>query len=122
MPGKTDIKNGTHQSRKPGYPGERLSIDLIGPLPVTNKMNKYILSCEDEFTRFVTAHPLPNKEATTVAAVLLDKHLSIFGMPECIRSDNGKEFSSKVMDHLCDRLNIRKTNTPAYNPQSNSVE
>ena len=48
---KADIKKGTHQARKPGYPGECLSIDLIGPLPVTNKMNKYILSCEDEFTR-----------------------------------------------------------------------
>ena len=53
-------------------------------------MNEYILSCEDKFTRFFTTHPLPNKEATTVVAVLLDKHLSIFGMPERIHSDNGR--------------------------------
>ena len=68
-----------HKPSKPGYPGEVLCIDIFGPLPTTSKLLKYVLTCEDEFTRFVTAHPLPNKEATTVESMLLDKHMSVFG-------------------------------------------
>ena len=52
-------------------PWFHLGIDLIGPItPVSKQGNKYILTISDYFTKFVDAVPLPDKEATSVAAAL----------------------------------------------------
>ena len=45
-------------------------IDLIGPLPVTNDENKYILTLSDYCTKWVEAVPLESKEATGIATAL----------------------------------------------------
>ena len=43
-------------------------------------------------------------------------------MPQRIHSDNGKEFVNAILNELTDRLNIDKTTTPTYNPNSNPIE
>ena len=93
-----------------------------GPLPETSKVERYVLTVEDEFTRHANAYPLANKEAITVARVLIDQYCSDYGFPEGIHSDNGCEFVNEVWTQMYDRLGIRKTTTPSYNPQSNKVE
>ena len=119
---KVKLRDGPHNPQRTGYPGQRVFIDLVGPLPVTHNMERYVLTVEDGFTRHGNAYPLPNKEAATVARVLIDKYCSDFGFPEGIHSDNGTEFVNAIWEQLCDRLGIRKTTTPTYNPQSNPVE
>jgi len=49
----------------PGAPYERWYIDLTGPHP-------WILTCMDSFTKWTEAFPLRNKEAETVAKVLVE--------------------------------------------------
>ena len=120
--GKVKLRDGPHKPQKTGYPGQRIYVDLIGPLPETGKMERYILSVEDGFTRHANAYPIPNKEAATVARVLIDEYCSDFGFPVGIHSDNGREFVNQIWEQLCDRLGIKKTTTPTYNPQSNIVE
>ena len=41
-----------------------VSIDILGPLPVTEEGNKYVLAAVDRFTRLVEAFPIRNQEAT----------------------------------------------------------
>ena len=43
----------------------------------------------------------------------------IYGCPEEIHSDQGKEFTSKLWADLMSKQQINRTMTPAYNPQSN---
>ena len=50
-----------------------VSIDILGPLPVTEEGNKYVLATVDHFTRWVEAFPIRNQEATTVARILVDE-------------------------------------------------
>ena len=119
---KANVKSGRHKPSRSGFPTEKLFIDLVGPLPVTNQLHKYIVTIEDAFTRHVQAYPIPNKEAMTVAHVLVDRYICTYGMPLQIHSDNGKEFVNKIWDELMDRMQIKKTCTPVYNPQSNNVE
>ena len=83
---------------------------------------KYAVTLEDHFTKHVMAFPICNKEAVTVANVLVDNYMSVFGMPSRIHSDSGREFVNSVWSQLCDRFQIKKTTTPAYNPNSNIVE
>ena len=119
---KIKIRDGKHMPQKAGYPGQKIYVDLVGPLPVTTNQERYVLTVEDGFTRHGNAYPIRNKEAVTVARVLVDQYCTDFGFPEAIHSDNGTEFVNAVWEQLCDKLGIKKTTTPTYNPQSNLVE
>lgn len=45
-------------------------MDLVGPLPMTQSGNKYIVTLTDYFTKWAEAAPLPNKTAVGVAALI----------------------------------------------------
>ena len=51
---------------------------------------KYILSVEDDWSRFVDLIPIPAKDAGSVASGLMDKFISRFGLPGELYSDQGK--------------------------------
>ena len=116
---RVKVRDAVHHPRKTGYVGELLFVDLVGPLPVTRDQYKYILTIEDAYSRHVTAVPIRNKEAATVTKHLMDRYVSIFGTPSAIHSDQGKEFTAEIFRDLMDKLQIKRTTTPAYNPQSN---
>lgn len=52
-------------------PFERLAMDIVGPLTVTEGGNKYILTMQDDLTKYSIAHPIQNHEAETVADKLV---------------------------------------------------
>ena len=119
---KTNLHDTTHQPRRHGYPGEVLYVDLVGPMPENDRGNKYIVTMMDGFTKYVSAVAIPCKEAGVVANALIEGWITKFGCPTCIHTDQGKEFVNNIWSQLCDRLQIRKTTTPAYSPQGNLVE
>lgn len=45
----------------------QVGIDLIGPLPVTPRGNKYVVTLVDYFSKWPEASALPDKNATGVA-------------------------------------------------------
>ncbi len=50
---------------------ERIAVDIMDLLPVTNQGNKYLLVAMDYFTKWLEAYALPDQEAKTVATVLV---------------------------------------------------
>ena len=54
------------------YPFQRLHIDIIGPLPRTKRGNRYILTVQCSFTKWVKAYAIPNQRAKTCARALMD--------------------------------------------------
>ena len=119
---KEKVKSGIHIPQMNGYPMQSLYIDLVGPLPESIPGNRYILSVEDGFSRFIQLYPLPSKHAAGVAKVLVNEVIKLFGCPMRIHSDNGKEFCAEVIEEMYKRLEIHHTRTPVYNPSSNPVE
>ena len=81
---------------------ERLSIDLTGPHHKSSRGHVYILTCTDPFTKWVEAFPLRNKEAETVAKVLVEQVFTRFGVPIALLSDQGKEVDGNIMRELSD--------------------
>ena len=100
---------------------ERVAIDVLGPLPVSESGNRYILIAMDYFTKWPEAYALPNQEAETVAKVLVDQFVSRFGAPAQLHSDQGRNFESQVFTEMCKLLGIEKTRTTPLHPQSDGM-
>ena len=104
-----------------GYPMERIALDILGELPVTENGNKYILVISDYFTKWTESFDMPNMEARTCAKILVNEAVSRFGVPNKIHSDQGRQFESNLFAEMCDLLQIEKTRTTPYHPQSDGM-
>ena len=58
---------------------QTLCMDLVGPLPLSNNKNKYILTLFDHFSRFVVTVPIPDKSAKTVCSNIYSNWIAMFG-------------------------------------------
>ena len=62
--------------------------------------------------------PLRDMSAASVAEGLVEV-FSRTGLPRVLLSDQGSQFMSGLLKHLCSRLGIAKITTSTYHPQSN---
>ncbi|KAK3283800.1 hypothetical protein CYMTET_8518 [Cymbomonas tetramitiformis] len=91
----------------------RWSLDLAWPTRrVTKSGNSKVLIMTEHYTRFIVCVPIPDKEASTIAAAFRNHVLSVFGAPaECL-VDGGKEFEGEF-EQLCrDCLIDRRVTSP----------
>ena len=109
------------QSVVTSRPYERVALDILGPLPGTPRENKYIVVIGDYFSKWTEAFPLPNQEAETVAKLLVEQWVCRFGAPRTIHTDQGRNFESRLFKEVCQLLNIHKTRTTPYHPQSDGM-
>ena len=75
----------------------------------------------DRSTRWLEAVPLRDIEAATVADAFTREWLPRFGVPACITTDRGTQFSSSTWSTLCEKLGIQHILTTAYHPQANGM-
>ncbi|GBN68852.1 Retrovirus-related Pol polyprotein from transposon 412, partial [Araneus ventricosus] len=104
-----------------GAPFERMALDILGPLPVTTKGNRYALVLMDYFTKWPEAIPIPDQEASTVAEELVRAWISRYGVPMILHSDQGTNFNSALFTELCKLLGILKTRKTALHPESDGM-
>lgn len=77
-----------------GAPLERVALDIIGPLPVSNKGNKYALIVSDYFTKWAEGYPMPDMETTTIVDCFITNFVCRFGIPYQVHTDQGRQFES----------------------------
>lgn len=100
-------------------PFELISLDIVGPLPFSQNSNKYILTFQDNLTKYSEAIPLPTADAHTVAEEFVTKIICRHGIPSTVLTDQGSNFLSKLFADVCKLLKSRKIQTTAYHPQTN---
>lgn len=101
-------------------PFERVSMDLVSYSDISDNNNKYVLTLQDDLTRFVQAYPIPDKEALTVAKQLI-YFCQHYGVPKRFHSDQGTEFMNNVLKQLTKFLGSNHTFNTAYHPQTNGA-
>ena len=99
---------------------QQIGIDLIGPLPLTQAGNKYIMTVTDYFSKWPEAKAIPSKEATSVAKFLYELFLR-HGFCPIVISDQGREFCNRITDQLFALTGTEHRVTSAYHPQSNGL-
>lgn len=101
---------------------ESIALDLFGPLPTSPDGKNWILIIEDCASRWVELFALEKATADACAQSLLNEVCLRYGVPRRIISDNGTQFISAIMQHLCYCLQIDQSFTPVYHPAANMVE
>ena len=81
---------------------------------------KHILVIVDHFTTYTRAYVTKDQKASTAAKTLYKVFISIFGAPKRILTDQGKAFTSEVLEQLCSQFRISQLTTTVYHPQGNS--
>lgn len=95
-----------------GDPGERVALDILGPLPTSIRWNEYILVIRDYFTTWAEAIPLPNTEVQTLARAFIDNYVTKYVAPRTLQTEQGCQFESRLLKQLCDLLRITRLTRP----------
>jgi hypothetical protein len=98
---------------------DRLSTDILGPFPESERKNKYILVVSDHFSKWVEIFAVPDQTAPTCARLILNEVIARFGCPLDLHSDQGRNYESHIFAELCKLLEIRKTRTASGNAKCN---
>ena len=107
----------------PGAAFDKVSLDIVGPLPITPSGNQYILTMQDLLTKYSVAVTLRDATALSIADAITKNFICIYGAPKAILTDQGTNFLSALMRCLTKKFNIQHFKTTAYRPQSNgSIE
>jgi transposase InsO family protein len=97
---------------------EKCYLDVVGPLPVTQENNKYILTFQDDLSKYVVAVPIGQQEVETVARAFVEKIVLRSGTPQRLHTDQGANFISEVFKNTCKILKIKKIQSTAFHPES----
>ena len=100
---------------------ERISVDLIGPLPESESGNRYIVVAIDNVTRWVEAAAMPDKSAKTVGDFLISHVFSRHGFPKSIQSDQGTEFVNETINEIVHQTGMKWITTSPYHPEANGL-
>lgn len=101
-----------------GITFERVFMDLVGPLPQSHAGNRYILTVQDDLSKFLGAFPLVDKSANTVARAMVKHFFMKYAFPKFLISDCGSEFLAKVQQSVCGLLKIEQITSAPYHHQT----
>lgn len=104
-------------------PFQMMSMDLVGPLPVTRKQNTFLLVLTCCFSKYCMLFPIRRATAEIISRILEERVFLVHGIPSTLLMDNGRQFTSNTMRNLFSAYNIPNIYyTPLYTPQINTVE
>ena len=98
---------------------ERFALDFVGPLPTSEKGNKYLIVGIEYYTNWPVAKAVPSANAASVVKFLYEDIFCNFGPPKEILTDNGSHFLNSGVKQFVDLVKVRHKFTAPYRPQTN---
>ena len=102
------------------HPFSAIAIDLFSPGTTNTLGHRYVLTVVDMYTRWVSFIPLKTKYPAEVMWALTTGWFHVYGIPQVVLSDRGKEFLG-VASSVCAALGIRHIKTTPYHPRTNGL-
>lgn len=94
---------------------DKIQVDIVGPLPISNKGNRYLLTIQCNLTKYSDAIHILTIDSVTIALALAEQFISRFGCPRSIHTDQG---TSNIMKTFCQIFKIQQIKSTAFHPQS----
>src|SRR6266542_260491 len=102
-------------------PFQRIGIDIVGPLTITRRGNRYIVTAMDYFTKWPIAKALKEATAKAVSKFIYQKIICEHGCPEVLQSDRGTHFVNRIIEDLTEKFRIKYRLSSPYHPQTNGL-
>ncbi|XP_022004371.1 uncharacterized protein LOC110901923 [Helianthus annuus] len=83
------------------WPFQKWAVDIVGPFPLAPGKLKYLIVAIDYFTKWVEAKPLAKITAENAKKFLWEHIVCRFGLPLYLVSDNGTQFTDRVLQDWC---------------------
>ena len=101
-------------------PFQCVAMDIVGPLPRSCSGNRYVLVVCDYATRYPEVVALRNIDAESVAEELV-KLFARVGIPREILTDQGANFTSRLLAEVYRLLHVKGLRTSPYHPQTDGL-
>lgn len=98
----------------PGAAFDKVAMDIVGSLPQTPKGNKYVLTIQDQLTKFSLAAPLANITSVDIAGALISHLISKFGATRSVLTDRGTNLLNALIKTIACKFRIRQYKTMAF--------
>jgi hypothetical protein len=102
-------------------PWQLAGFDFMGPFKTSRHGNKYIILGIDHLTKFAEGAATPTFDAVTTATFIFNNIVCRYGMLEMLLTDQGVNFESNLLKHLCILMGTDKLHTSTYHPAGNGI-
>ena len=102
-------------------PWQLVGSDFMGPFKQSRFGNSYIITAIDNHTKYLEAAPTPSFDAEITASFIFGNVMCRYGMVEQILTDQGVNFESKLLKHLCILMGTDKLHTSTYHAAGNGA-
>ncbi len=82
---------------EPKAPFQKIGIDIVGPLTITKKGNRYIVTAMDYFTKWLIAKVIKEAIAKIVSKFIYEKIICEHGYLQVLQSDRRIHFVNRVI-------------------------
>ena len=100
---------------------QRLSLDIVGPLPVTKSGNRFILTVMNHCTHYPFSFSSQRHTAKDVIDCLIQVFTQFNFCSEQV-TNNGCELKSDLLKAMLEKFGIQHMKISAYHPQANPIE
>ena len=95
-------------------PFEKWDIDFVGIISPMSRKNKYILVCTDYVTKWVESKALFRATKKSMVEFIYEEIFTRFGVPREIVTDQGSQFTYKLMKELTTKYGIHHCKSSPY--------
>lgn len=96
-------------------------VDLLGPLPISNFGNKYVIVATGYLTKWVETRALPVQTSYEVSKFFVEQIVLRHGAPRVLLSARGTPFLARLTEDVISILGCKHVTTTAYHPQCNGL-
>lgn len=100
-------------------PNEKIAIDYMGPITESSNGNKLIIVAVDVFSKFVELKAVADHSAGNFVSFLVE-YCGRYGIPNCIITDNAKQFSNAIVRELQALFGFKHQFSVAYHSRGNA--
>jgi transposase InsO family protein len=100
-------------------PFEKWALDFVGSISPMSHKNNDILVCTDYVTKWVEEKALFRDNEKSIIEFIYEYIFTRFGVPHEIVTDQGTQFTSKMMKELKEKYGIKHHKSSPYHPQDN---
>ena len=94
---------------------------IVGPITQTSEGNKYLLTLQNELSKYTMAVTIQQQDAMTLARIFVEQIILKIGIPQILLTDQGSNFLSDLFANVCKLLRIKRIKTSPYNPQTDGA-